>query len=145
MWSFLDRVQSMELLLNVAWLFLMLPAYWLWCAGRSASRGRDQNQFYYLLALGCMLVLLFPVISASDDVCAMQDCREESASTIRQASNEKPSGYKWYASPALPGATYSAIEYGEAWQALPIQVLCKSIPVIVDRSGRAPPTTSVQA
>jgi hypothetical protein len=135
----LDRAQSMELLLNVAWLFLMLPAYLLWCAGRSASRGRGQNQFYYLLALGCMLVLLFPVVSASDDVCAMQDCTEESASTIRQASNDRPSGCRWHAFPALAGAAYSAIEYGEAWHALPTQVLFKPIPAMVERSGRAPP------
>ena len=49
----------MELLLNLAWLLLALPAYWLWRERSSARVGRRSLQC--LLSLGCMLVILFPV------------------------------------------------------------------------------------
>ena len=61
----------MELLLNLAWLLLALPAYWLWRDSRTtASRFRPSHS---LLALGCMLIVLFPVVSATDYVKAYAD------------------------------------------------------------------------
>jgi hypothetical protein len=85
----------MELLLNLAWVLLALPAYWLWrrsagarLAGRSAVQG--------LLALGCVLVLLFPVISASDDLHVMRAEMEDSSiskRTVRQAGSDKNSAW----------------------------------------------------
>src|ERR1039458_3184769 len=77
----------MELLLNLLWLLLALPAYWLW--RRSAHKF---SSLQCLLALGCTLVLLFPVISASDDLHAMQAEMEDSSTskrTVRQAGSDK--------------------------------------------------------
>jgi len=68
----------MELLLNLAWLLLALPAYWLWRRGT-----RRFSSLQCLLALGCMLVLLFPVISASDDLHAMRSEMEDSSVSKR--------------------------------------------------------------
>ena len=59
----------MELLLNLAWLLLALPAYWLW-RGRTSTRKFSSAQC--LLALGCLLVVLFPVVSATDDLRVMR-------------------------------------------------------------------------
>jgi len=76
-----------ELLLNLAWLLLALPAYWLWRRGR-----RGFSSLQCLLALGCVLVLLFPVISASDDLHAMRSEMEDSSiskRTVRQAGSDK--------------------------------------------------------
>jgi hypothetical protein len=81
----------MELLLNLAWLLLALPAYWLW--RRSARRF---SSLQCLLALGCVLVLLFPVISASDDLHAMRAEMEDSSSTkrtVRQSGSDRNSGW----------------------------------------------------
>lgn len=78
----------MELLLNILWLSLAVPAIWIWrstpgpalrCFGRS----------FPLLLLGCVLVLLFPVVSASDDLHAMRPEAEESSSF---SSVQKQSG-----------------------------------------------------
>src|ERR1700733_8628414 len=83
----------MELLLNLAWLLLALPAYGLWRRGTGA---RGVNSLQCLLALGCALVLLFPVISASDDLHAMRAEMEESSSskrTVRQAGTDKHSAW----------------------------------------------------
>lgn len=83
----------MELLLNLAWLLLALPAYWLWRGSRSRAERRSTS-LQCLLALGCVLVMLFPVISATDDLHAMRSEIEESPvskRSIRQASNDKAS------------------------------------------------------
>ena len=82
----------MELLLNLAWLLLALPAYWLW---RSAKR-RSLSSRQCLLALVCVLTLLFPVISATDDLHAMRAEMEESGTgkrSVRQAGGEKSSAW----------------------------------------------------
>src|ERR1700726_3593825 len=82
----------MELLLNLAWLLLALPGYWLWRRGAVANRQRGFNSRQGLLALGCLLVLLFPVISATDDLHAMRAEMEEpgiSKRSVRQASQDK--------------------------------------------------------
>jgi len=73
----------MELLLNLAWMLLAVPAYWLW-QRRRRSPGQDKaNAVGCLLALACVLVLLFPVISASDDLHAMRTEIEDSSSGKR--------------------------------------------------------------
>jgi hypothetical protein len=87
---------EMELLLNLAWVLLALPAYWLWRRDTEARLARRITPLQCLLALGCVLVLLFPVISASDDLHAMRAEMEESATskrTVRQASGDKSSAW----------------------------------------------------
>jgi hypothetical protein len=81
----------MELFLNLCWLSLLLPAYLLWrqCIF-SASSGRPSrntltSRLVFLCALGCAFVLLFPVISATDDLHAMRPEMEESERAGRDA------------------------------------------------------------
>jgi hypothetical protein len=84
----------MELLLNLAWMLLALPAYWLWRRDAGARLVRRVSSLQCLLALGCVLVLLFPVISASDDLHAMRAEMEDSSiskRTVRQAATDKSS------------------------------------------------------
>jgi len=68
----------MELLLNLFWLALALPGVWLW---RRQSEGARNWQrpgcARALLLIGCSLVLLFPIVSASDDLHAMQGEMDE--------------------------------------------------------------------
>jgi hypothetical protein len=86
----------MELLLNLAWMLLLLPAYWLWRRDAGARPARGVSSLQCLLALGCVLVLLFPVISASDDLHAMRAEMEDSSTSkraVRQAGSDKSSGW----------------------------------------------------
>jgi hypothetical protein len=86
----------MELSLNLAWMLLVLPAYWLWRQDTSARLARRVTSLQCLLALGCVLVLLFPVISASDDLHAMRAEMEESATskrTVRVATGDRSSAW----------------------------------------------------
>jgi hypothetical protein len=132
----------MELLLNLAWLLLALPAFWLWRGARCAPHRRKFTAFQCLLALGCMLVILFPVVSATDDLRAMRDEIEESPAskrTIRQASNDKVSAWKWQNPPALTATTSSFTISEQGHQALPVcRLLVLATPAMV-LAARAPP------
>jgi hypothetical protein len=128
----------MEQLLNLAWLLLALPAFWLWRSARSAPCRRKFTAFQCLLALGCMLVILFPVVSATDDLRAMRNEIEESPAskrTIRQAGTDKVSVWKWQSPPAL-SATPSSFTISEQGH-LPLPASRLPVP--------ATPTTVVAA
>jgi hypothetical protein len=83
----------MELLLNLFWLTLMLPAIWMWrqesvCA-KDCQRSERIRPF---LLLGCLLLLLFPVVSATDDLHAMRQVMEESSASkrmVKQATGDR--------------------------------------------------------
>ena len=87
----------MELLLNLAWLLLALPACWLWRGSRTAHAEHKFNSLQCMVALACLLVMLFPIISATDDLVAMRTEMEESPAgkrSMRQAAGEKASAGK---------------------------------------------------
>jgi len=132
----------MELLLNLAWLFLALPAFWLWHGSRMSSLVRKFTALQCVLALGCMLVILFPVVSATDDLRAMRNEMEESPAskrTIRQASNDKALACRWQNPPALAATAKSVAVGGQGRQPLP--TLRLSVPAVpaLERASRAPP------
>ena len=83
----------MELLLNIVWLALALPAIWM-LRHQSAcpADGCRLHRIRPFLLLSCVLVLLFPVISATDDLHARRAEMEDSASskrTVRQAGSDR--------------------------------------------------------
>ena len=86
----------MELVLNLCWLSLLLPAYALWrqwtSSNGSVSPARKSvtPPLVFACVIGCALVLLFPVISASDDLHAMRPEMEESERAFRHAGHCAP-------------------------------------------------------
>jgi hypothetical protein len=59
----------METLLNLLWLAVTLAALWLWRFRWRASRRDPQARVLpEVIAIGCALALLFPVISLTDDL-----------------------------------------------------------------------------
>lgn len=72
----------MELFLNFVWVLLFAPAGWIWWRSRN---GFDAGRCFWTLA--CALVLLFPVISATDDLHAAAQAMEESSTTKRSLTN----------------------------------------------------------
>jgi len=139
----------MELLLNVAWLLMALPGYWLW--RKRLARGPRQQAFtelQCLLALGCMLILLFPVISATDDLHAMR-CEVEEPGTnkraVRQAGSDRNSAW------VTRLQTAPAMMTNAPWVAAPEAGLHKDLVACflplsrpcVFHAGRAPPSSLV--
>ena len=134
----------MELLLNLVWLLMALPAYWLWRRGAGARAARRIAALQFLLALACALVLLFPVISATDDLHAMRAEMEESASskrTVRQAGSEKHSA--WVNRLQGPPALLANIDWLPAAQAALGEVSVPRLAPLAKacswHAGRAPP------
>jgi len=133
----------MELLLNLAWLLLALPACWIW--GRRARARRNFSAAQCLLVLGCVLVMLFPVVSATDDLCAMRAEIEESPAGkrgFRQAGNDKPSAWHGllHIFPAQVGPSTSFalnVEWAELRSGSPRPVAERPLTL---RPGRAPPS-----
>jgi hypothetical protein len=77
--------RPMELLLNLAWVALVLAAFSALLRSRSATSQRPQLPYgKALFALTCVLVLLFPVVSASDDLHPAQAVLEEATKRIQQ-------------------------------------------------------------
>ncbi len=142
----------MELFLNLCWLSLLLPAYLLWrerLAGAAEGRAKDSaaRPLIFICTLGCAFILLFPVISASDDLHAMQAEMEEFSpgkGSVSQAPGEKGPVWhnRWQTLTATVTATVSLgfiaenrLEFFTAVTAL------NAAPLIV-HGGRGPPVSS---
>ena len=130
----------MELLLNLAWLLLAIPAFWLWRGSRVA--GRKLSTLQCLLALLCTLVILFPVISATDDLCAIRSEVEESPAskrTVRQGSPDKVPGWNSQTQPALSATPLCFIVSDNTWEFFTAPGY--GVPAVhpVSHAGRAPP------
>jgi hypothetical protein len=136
----------MELLLNFAWLLMALPAYWLWRASNDVQFRRRVTSAQCLIALGCGLVVLFPIVSATDDLHAMSAEMEESPSgkrSISQKSSDKPSSFKWHSQPALA----SGVSVLPRLELSDLQFFFSSFSVpsgpSIERPGRAPPQSQI--
>jgi len=75
----------MELLLNLVWMFLALVALSVFMRRRHKAATTPRMPYgKALLALACVLVLLFPVVSASDDLHPTQAVLEDATKRVQQ-------------------------------------------------------------
>ena len=133
----------MELFLNVCWLMLALAAVLGWRQQSQSTRRR--SPFVCLLALSCTLILLFPIISESDDLHAMRQEMEESSVKVKAGEGDRSSqaSPKLHA-PALP-ASAQAIRPGEVLLGL-VESRRLSKPLVTAGArahNRAPPSLSL--
>ena len=135
-----------ELLLNLAWLLLALPAYLLWRDARNACGERKFTALQCLLTLGCMLVILFPVVSATDDLCAMRAEMEESPCSKRSighSGTERPSASKSQTQPALVASPDLSVAIEVGWHFVVSVPLSAPASSPIFRPVRAPPISFV--
>jgi hypothetical protein len=134
----------MELLLNLFWLLLVVPALWVWHKRKCEPGGQNRRSPSCLLILGCVLMLLFPVVSATDDLQAMRPEMEEAGT--RGGVGHSHHG-RFSASPddsfgafALPTALslvrLKAVVWGVVAQT---PILASLLDLVPTRAGRAPP------
>jgi hypothetical protein len=132
----------MELLLNLAWLLLALPAFWLWRDARTMPAARRFTAFQCLLALGCLLVLLFPVVSATDDLRAMRAEMEESPTgkrSIGPSSDENASASRSQIQPALAVHSHATVLREQGWHFVVAILLSTPASPAIFLAVRGPP------
>ena len=76
----------MELLLNLVWVALVLGSLWAFWLKRDRSESTRVPDLKGWLALVTLLIILFPVISISDDFHPVMESQEDSARRISQIS-----------------------------------------------------------
>ena len=133
-------VFCMELFLNLCWLSLLLPAYLLW-RQRTSSHRPAAPPLIFLCALGCALILLFPVISATDDLHVVRPEMEESERGFRRAGNGActPHALAHSSQPILPSFASLTPEFEQIGTVLPFTPQSRRTFSASATAGRAPP------
>ena len=133
----------MELLLNILWLMLALPAVLVWRRESASAQGAGKRCRSFVL-LGCLLALLFPVVSATDDLHPVSAELEESGPLkriVKQSSGVKTAAWSYDSGGAARLA--HVVSFRQENQAF--GVISEDPPVLPQQSpvttidGRAPP------
>ena len=135
----------MELLLNLIWVSLALLALVGFSRGRSVSGQLARIPYRKsLIAVGCVMVLLFPIISASDDLHPTQAVVEEASKRVQRAVAPL------HGSPGSPPASTLAVvlalclvfALATLWPWRPLASVEFAFEgAIVPSAGRAPPSS----
>jgi hypothetical protein len=145
-------VFGMELFLNLCWLSLLLPGYLLWRQRSFSMAARNRagssidspasSPLIFFCVLGCALVLLFPVISASDDLHAMRPEMEESERAFRHTCHCASTSHALIHSsqPVLVGFTSVTPDFAQTGTVLTFLPQIHGIFSNSAPAGRAPPT-----
>jgi hypothetical protein len=108
---------AMELLLNLVWIALAVVAFSALARMQLTTAQKDSvpavRNVKALLALSCVLVLLFPIVSASDDLHPSQAVLEDATKRVQQGivSLEFPAGH-------VSGALVPEVFVASAWLGL---------------------------
>jgi len=134
----------MELFLNLCWLALLLPAYVLWRRKISSSHFA-RSSLVIIGTLGCALVLLFPVVSVSDDLHAVSQAMEESKPSFLQDGYRASSGqHVAHVAPLMAPAPLSLkIAFEHSGAVLVFATHSPETSFASASAGRAPPLPAV--
>jgi hypothetical protein len=127
-----------ELALNLFWLALVLPAFVLWQRRASCDRS-TRASLLFVCTLGCVLVLLFPVISASDDLHSSGQAMEESKRIFRSGDHCSQPTLSNFSQPALPAAGAPRLAFARSATVSLSSPLSPGPFVNARWMGRAPP------
>ena len=103
-----ESTLRMELVLNLAWVLLATLMFCLWLRIASRTGGGRRMQF---VALAVLLLILFPVISVTDDLQAVQNPAETDSCQRRDHGYAAPHAIS---SPvaALPLPAFTELSFG---------------------------------
>jgi hypothetical protein len=140
----------MELITNVAWLVLAVVSFlslFRRLATYDPKDGQGPSRLQCIIALTCILAILFPVISLSDDLLAIQ-AKVEDASLSRLAVKKFEAKHSSSRSQALHQGFFvvSSLETGVGWivqRRIAIEQNSHALLYLhLSRVTRAPPTFS---
>jgi hypothetical protein len=135
----------MEVLLNTIWLLVAIGALLFWHAlGQEGTpTRRDHSQSYRVVVLACALILLFPVISVTDDLHQEQAVMEDSSRSAMKARALADGCLRAgrSSSPAVLAALASFITASQVFVAtvVPIESQIHPSTPICPCAGRSPP------
>ncbi len=133
----------MEVFLNSIWLVVAISAFLFWQTEREPER-REHNRRYRFLALACALVLLFPVISLTDDLHAEQAAMEDSSRSVMKAWNRVQGCLRAGRSSFLAAVTHAPYSAAPRHLFLGTVVLVETrvlcLTLISPHEGRSPPS-----
>jgi hypothetical protein len=145
--SELGERESMETILNLVWLGVTLAALWLWRFRWAASRRNPRHNIQQeSIAIVCLLALLFPVISLSDDLhpeIAVVDSasgkRQCMVAAIGTHNSHAGKVSRTHSSMALLPRIVGQLEFG--LEGIVSHVLVHSVSISADlQAGRSPPS-----
>jgi hypothetical protein len=135
----------MELFLNLLWLLLAVPAVWVWRRETFSSSGPHRlSSLRCLLVLSCTLMLLFPFVSATDDLHSMRPEMEESTSSkrvVKLTASSSPIKLSSSIPPAAQLGTTGAFFFDDevyGRTVTPPAPFTKDVPASIG-TGRSPP------
>jgi hypothetical protein len=133
----------MEIILNIFWGLIAVGAFWFWRSEKyRGAPGSRSTTPLGVLALACALILLFPVISLTDDLHAEQAVMEDGSGCVVKASVVTQGGsrsgrFHFSSIVAAPGTLVAVLVVVS--QVLPVQFHLHWILPIPPSHGRAPP------
>jgi len=132
----------MELFLNTVWLLLALATMGFWISLCPARRNGRRLR-HGLIVLGCVLTLLFPVISMTDDLHAQQVAMEDASATTKKIVKRAERARALLNDRHQPAVLTSVLPESASWRVLgQVAPAEQSRPVaapLPHTSGRAPP------
>jgi hypothetical protein len=137
----------MEVLLNTIWLLLAIAAFLFWqIDSEKTALQHEHTRRYRMLSLVVVLVLLFPVISLTDDLHSEQAAMEESSRAIMKARSMVQSCLRSGAAPFSAAISHGLLP-GAALLPYPGAVVLfetppRSTAPISAHDGRSPPYPS---
>ena len=135
---------GMELFLNAVWLLLSAATLCLWLSPRRAPR--MERNARGLIVLACALLLLFPVISMTDDIHAQQITIEDASATTKKIQKSAHRHDPGLHHADMPAVVLLSSPENPLWRVLGINAPDHSFRPIettpFHASGRAPPVAS---
>lgn len=142
------HVRAMELALNLAWAVIAIASYALLLRRlglQSLGPGRGPHRWQCIVALSCALLILFPVISLTDDLHEVQATAEEAAScvVIKQCvgNHGPPAARSIHQLPCLPAALATHFAWSVLGTAAVLESALSRPKLRQPAPGRAPPSS----
>jgi hypothetical protein len=137
----------MEILLNTTWLMVAAAAFVFWQVElKGAADHRQQSHRFRVLTLTVVLILLFPVISLTDDLHAEQAAMEDSSRTGIKARNLQHASSRSGSAPFVPVVTHrtdsAAALRPIVGAVLLIEPSLRCFSPVSAHDGRSPPFTT---
>src|ERR1019366_132370 len=134
----------MEVLLNTTWLMVAIAAFLFWQVEMEGTPGcHKHNRRYAFLALAVFLILLFPVISLTDDLHAEQAAMEDSSRSVMKARNTLQSCLRAGSASFVATVTHAADPAAALRLLLGTVILIEAplrcLPPVSAHNGRSPP------